>query len=267
MAAREEHLAWRARAIARLQSNGGRTKEARASLWTAVDKLSADLVGIGARIAETHGTPDLGNKADAVDELVYIILARRTREGAYQAAYRALESGYASWEQLAAAPSDEIVEVLRFSGLGEPEGAESEARARHAGGPLRAVHPRANTVLDRRRDDGVSVLAARDRSEERRLRDGLLPRPPRLRGRRTRRASAGANAGVPDRRDRPWRNGSQGEAAAPVGRGPASAQVHPPREPARPWPHDLPFAEATLRIVRHCRLVRIPTGRLVAFDL
>jgi endonuclease III len=116
-AAREEHIAWRARAIAQLPPNGGWTKAARASPSTAVDKLSADLVGIGARLAETYGTPDLGNKADSVDELVYIILARRTREGAYQAAYRALESGYASWEELAATPSDEIVEVLRFSGL------------------------------------------------------------------------------------------------------------------------------------------------------
>src|SRR4051794_13633378 len=63
LAAREEHIAWRARAIARLQTDGGRTKAARGSLWAAVDKLSADLLGIGARIAETHGTPDLGNKA------------------------------------------------------------------------------------------------------------------------------------------------------------------------------------------------------------
>src|SRR5438046_2727502 len=84
-----------------------------------------------------------------------------------------------------------------YEELGPAEGAESEARAGHAGGPLRAVHPRANTVLDRRRDDGVSVLAPRDRSEERRLRDGLLPRPPRLRGRCTRWARPGANAGVP----------------------------------------------------------------------
>lgn len=116
-AAREEHIAWRARATARLQSNGARTKAGRGSTSTAVDKLSTDLVEIDARLGEIYGTPDLGNKADAVDELVYIILARRTREGAYQAAYRALESSYASWELLAAAASDEIVEVLRFSGL------------------------------------------------------------------------------------------------------------------------------------------------------
>src|SRR5262245_6322759 len=38
-----------------------------------------------ARIAAVlHGTPDLGNKADPVDELVYIILSRKTREDAYQ---------------------------------------------------------------------------------------------------------------------------------------------------------------------------------------
>jgi len=32
-----------------------------------------------------HGTPRLGNKNDPVDELVYIILSRKTREEAYQA--------------------------------------------------------------------------------------------------------------------------------------------------------------------------------------
>jgi len=33
-----------------------------------------------AGLALVHGTPRLGNKDDAVDELVYIILARKTRE-------------------------------------------------------------------------------------------------------------------------------------------------------------------------------------------
>ena len=43
-------------------------------------------------LAARYGTPDLGNKADPVDELVYIILSRRTREGAYQAAFDSLRS-------------------------------------------------------------------------------------------------------------------------------------------------------------------------------
>jgi endonuclease III len=69
-------------------------------------------------IAASYGTPDLGNKRDPVDELVYIILSRRTREGAYQGAFNALRSRYATWEELAAAETDEIESVIRFSGLG-----------------------------------------------------------------------------------------------------------------------------------------------------
>ena len=35
-------------------------------------------------LAILYGTPDLGNKADPTDELVYIILSRKTPEKAYQ---------------------------------------------------------------------------------------------------------------------------------------------------------------------------------------
>jgi endonuclease III len=68
-------------------------------------------------LADSHGTPDLGNKEDPVDELVYIILSRRTREAAYQPAYVALKRRYTRWEDLAAAPLDEIEKVVRSSGL------------------------------------------------------------------------------------------------------------------------------------------------------
>ena len=47
-----------------------------------------------------HGTPRLGNKDDPVDELVYIILARKTREGAYQDAFSRLKRAFPSWERL-----------------------------------------------------------------------------------------------------------------------------------------------------------------------
>jgi endonuclease III len=69
-------------------------------------------------LAEVYGTPDLGNKSDPVDELIYIILARRTRERAYQPAYLALKARYATWEELASATTEEIEEVVRSSGLG-----------------------------------------------------------------------------------------------------------------------------------------------------
>jgi DNA (cytosine-5)-methyltransferase 1 len=83
-----------------------------------LDRLSTQLLSIAAALAATYGTPDLGNKSDPVDELVYIILSRRTREGAYQAAFDVLKSRYGSWEALADAPTDEIEKVVGFSGLG-----------------------------------------------------------------------------------------------------------------------------------------------------
>ena len=41
-----------------------------------------------------YGTPDLGNKSDPVDELVHIILSKKTYEEAYQKAFRALKSRF-----------------------------------------------------------------------------------------------------------------------------------------------------------------------------
>jgi endonuclease III len=84
----------------------------------APDLTAASLLEITQRLSNVHGTPDLGNKADPVDELVYIILSRRTREGAYQLAYEALRSAFPRWEALAAAPPEEIEAIIAFSGLG-----------------------------------------------------------------------------------------------------------------------------------------------------
>ena len=66
-------------------------------------------------LAVLYGTPDLGNKADPTDELVYILLARHTREGAYQQAFEALKRRFPTWDELLDAPRDEV-ERLVYSG-------------------------------------------------------------------------------------------------------------------------------------------------------
>lgn len=66
-----------------------------------------------------YGTPDLGNKKDPVDELVYIILSRKTREDAYQQAFEALRSRFDTWDELLAAPRAEVASLLSPSGLGD----------------------------------------------------------------------------------------------------------------------------------------------------
>jgi DNA (cytosine-5)-methyltransferase 1 len=86
------------------------------------DKLDA---GIGflreiARILSVlYGNPDLGNKHDPVDELVYIILARKTFEEAYQQGYDLLKARFASWDDLLDAPRKEVESLIRSGGLSE----------------------------------------------------------------------------------------------------------------------------------------------------
>ena len=112
-----EHDEWRRRAIARLEQEDLHACPSGRRARVTVDRLASDLLRISSALAETYGTPDLGNKADPVDELVYIILARRTREIAYQSAYVALKTRFATWEDLAGARLEAIEDIIRFSGL------------------------------------------------------------------------------------------------------------------------------------------------------
>jgi endonuclease III len=103
-----DHARWRARLSA--TPGDDRTE--------IVDALAVTLLTITCQLVEEFRTPDLGNKPDAVDELVYIILSRRTREGAYQAAFDALKGHYETWEEVATADADELEACIAFSGLG-----------------------------------------------------------------------------------------------------------------------------------------------------
>ena len=110
-----EHKQWSARIAAAVEDGSRRGAIAHSG---AIRLLAEQLLQISLSLDAAYGTPDLGNKVDPVDELVYIILSRRTREGAYQAAYKALKKKYRRWEQLAEAAEAEIESVIAFSGLG-----------------------------------------------------------------------------------------------------------------------------------------------------
>jgi DNA (cytosine-5)-methyltransferase 1 len=68
-------------------------------------------------LAVLYGTPNLGNKEDPADELVYIILARHTREGAYQQAFAALKKRFPEWDDLLDAPRNKVEELVYSGGL------------------------------------------------------------------------------------------------------------------------------------------------------
>lgn len=68
-------------------------------------------------LAVLHGNPALGNKLDPTDELVYIILARHTREEAYQQAFDLLKRRFPTWDALLDAPRSEVEKLVYSGGL------------------------------------------------------------------------------------------------------------------------------------------------------
>jgi DNA (cytosine-5)-methyltransferase 1 len=70
-------------------------------------------------LASLYSTPSLGNKSDPVDELVYIILSRKTFEDSYQRAFDALKKAFPTWDDLLHAPRRKVRKLVSFSGLAE----------------------------------------------------------------------------------------------------------------------------------------------------
>ncbi|WP_437650320.1 DNA (cytosine-5-)-methyltransferase [Sorangium sp. So ce362] len=105
------------------------------TLRALIDDLLSALREVARIAAVLHGTPRLGNHDDPVDELIYIILSRKTREDAYQRTFAALKSRFPRWEDVLDAPPDEIERIVSPGGLGEK-------KALSIIGALRAVKER-----------------------------------------------------------------------------------------------------------------------------
>jgi endonuclease-3 len=64
-----------------------------------------------------YARPDLGNFADPVDELVYILLSTMTTEANYQRSYAALRAALPTWDAVLAAPVGQIEAAIAGGGL------------------------------------------------------------------------------------------------------------------------------------------------------
>ena len=72
----------------------------------------------------TYQSRDLGNLSDVLDETVYIVLTRQTREIVYQRVYDDLRRRFPTWERLARARTATIERVIRPAGLGQQRAAQ-----------------------------------------------------------------------------------------------------------------------------------------------
>jgi DNA (cytosine-5)-methyltransferase 1 len=89
----------------------------REQLLSQVDQGISFLREVARILAIVHGSPRLGNKEDPTDELVYIILARHTREGAYQKAFDLLKQQFRRWDDLLDAPRRKVERLVYSGGL------------------------------------------------------------------------------------------------------------------------------------------------------
>ena len=117
-----EESRWRRRTLKRIATNpGDYGLEADAIARDGVrDGLDEDVttLKIVTRVLElVYGSPRHGNKEDPIDELIYIILSRKTRESAYAQAFAALKHRFRSWDDLMTARTQEIDEAIYVSGL------------------------------------------------------------------------------------------------------------------------------------------------------
>jgi len=81
-------------------------------------------------LAALYGSPNHGNKSDPMDELIYIHLSKRTREVGYVKAYQKLSKAFPGWGGLADASPNEVVNLIRASGLGRTRAREIVANAK-----------------------------------------------------------------------------------------------------------------------------------------
>jgi DNA (cytosine-5)-methyltransferase 1 len=113
--------AWRRRMLEHVRSDPGRYPAVGPldgeQLTAALDSGISYLREVARILAVLYGNPELGNKADPTDELVYILLARHTREGAYQQAFEALKQRFRTWDELLDAPREEVERLVYSGGL------------------------------------------------------------------------------------------------------------------------------------------------------
>jgi DNA (cytosine-5)-methyltransferase 1 len=85
--------------------------------------FDSDRNGLVERIAEllevTYRSADLGNLEDPLDETVFIMLSRQTREGVYRRVFAEMKRRYPRWTEVAEAPADELRGLLEPAGLAD----------------------------------------------------------------------------------------------------------------------------------------------------
>jgi endonuclease III len=82
------------------------------------------------RLRRAYGRPRHGNKSNALDELIFILLSRQTDDRSFSAAYRRLRREVGSWKNLPRLSTARIRRLVEAAGLGNQRAREIKQIAR-----------------------------------------------------------------------------------------------------------------------------------------
>jgi DNA (cytosine-5)-methyltransferase 1 len=115
-----EVAAWRQRLVRHVQDRLELFPDApdgREQLLERVDAGISYLREVARILAVLYHTSNLGNKQDPTDELVYIILSRKTPQKVNQETFDALKGRFPHWDDLLDAPREEVERLVSPGGL------------------------------------------------------------------------------------------------------------------------------------------------------
>lgn len=76
-----------------------------------------DIYAVCDVLDELYHSPNLGNKTDPLDELMFIVLAKKTAESSFVNCFDLLTDKYKSWEKVRKADENEVESLIKPGGL------------------------------------------------------------------------------------------------------------------------------------------------------
>lgn len=135
-----QHNAWRKRMVAYLLAHPERFPQLQEKtggdpvrVRQLIDEEASGQFAVTRFLQVTYPERDLGNLSDPLDELIYIMISRRTREGAYQDVFRQLKVVFPEWISMTMVPVERIHDITGMAGMGIQ-------RARDLQQVLRMIH-------------------------------------------------------------------------------------------------------------------------------
>lgn len=94
----------------------------------------ANLMRLARTLRETHGEKRLAASGDPLAELILTVLSQATNDRNRDRAYAALRAAFPTWEEVAAAPVEEVARAIAVGGLAKNKAPRIQAIIRAVGG-------------------------------------------------------------------------------------------------------------------------------------